>query len=238
MNDTMNNSGKLKSPPALASSSAETVRTEVAANRKNWDPQYARVVHDAMDEHDAYVKEAELAELESRRMWRSDAQLSLRLVLLEGSSAKQQQQQQQLLVDVSDAITFSDLRTVVRRRCGLSSDRFRLLWLTASGDTVVLDQKIFRQYVLANWCQPWTVCVHDEGRGPLEAILLCKRAKVLFERYDVNANGRVEKAELLRLFQDLSLESLNCSGNGCFWSRRGCCSAAALLPMRCAGASV
>ncbi|KOO36142.1 hypothetical protein Ctob_012898 [Chrysochromulina tobinii] len=114
------------------------------------------------------MKQEEVDASGSRSMRHSDAMLTLRLVLLSGETA-QPQQQQQFLVDVSDAICYGELRKLVQRRCGSRlSNSFRLLRLKRSGETVVLDQQTFPNYVLASWCQqPWTIYVQDERNGEL-----------------------------------------------------------------------
>jgi len=145
-----------------------TAAGDVQSHRQVLDPQSTNVVDGSMEEHCATMKQEEVDASGSRSMRHSDAMLTLRLVLLSGETA-QPQQQQQLLVDVSDAICYGELRKLVQRRCGSRlSNSFRLLRLKRSGETVVLDQQTFPNYVLASWCQqPWTIYVQDERNGEL-----------------------------------------------------------------------
>ena len=144
-----------------------TAAGDVFSHRQVLDPQSTDVVDGSTEEHCAtMMKQEEVDASGSRSMRHSDAMLTLRLVLISGETA-QPQQQQQLLVDVSDTISYGELRKLVQRRCGSRlSDSFRLLRLKRSGETVVLDQQTFPNYVLASWCQqPWTIYVQDERSG-------------------------------------------------------------------------
>lgn len=51
------------------------------------------------------------------------------------------------------------------------------------------------------------------GKGQKEATFVqhSKIARVLFEKYDVNRNGRLDKVELARVLCDLHLERYDCS---------------------------
>ena len=203
------------------------VEVQMGADHTGWANQYAKVVHKAMDDHDVYVKQEELDELEARKMVHTDSMVTLKLVLhqeangshvtLVGGSSTIGSGELVFLTDVAENIRFEELGHVIRKRLGTERP-VELLWLHRSGETIALDLSVWRHYTLANWCtQPWTIHVRllDE-RGlehgkPLRPILLRSMAKVLFDRYDVNVSGHVEKRELLRLFHDLSLEQLNCS---------------------------
>ena len=177
---------------------------ELESHRVGWDSEFSRVVHTAMDDHDEYIKQAELDELESRKMVASHALRSIKLVLRDGSTV--------LTGSLSDSVRFNEWVAEIRRRCGMQpSAPVRLLWLTRSGCTIELNQRTFAHYVLAHWCEPWTLFVHDDAEAEPQPIRLTHTGRVLFRRYDVNQNGRVEKRELLRLFKDLSLEQLGCS---------------------------
>ena len=195
----------------------DTAPRDVHSHRQVSDPQSTNVVDGSMEEPCPAMKQEEVGASGSRSMRHSDAMLTLKLVLISGKTA-QPQQQQQLLVDVSDAISYGELRKLVQHRCGSRlSNSFRLLWLTRSGELVVLDQQTFPNYVLANWCQqPWTIYVQDERSGELsQRLLLVSLARMLFERYveriDAQCQRRLDKRELLRLLLDLNLESLGCS---------------------------
>ena len=191
--------------PADPADAAPLAADALNAHRSGWDAEFSRVVHKAMDDHDEYIKQAELDELTSRNMVPSNCLHMIKLVLRDGGTV--------LTGSLPDSARFHELVDEVRRRCGSQlSGRIRLLWLTRSGCTIELTQRTFAHYTLAHWCDGlWTIFVHDEADGEPQAIKLTHTSHILFRRYDVNQNGRIEKRELLRLFQDLDLEQLQCS---------------------------
>eukprot|EP00966_Prymnesium_polylepis_P303695 7015449-Prymnesium_polylepis.1 len=79
----------------------------------------------------------------------------------------------------------------------------RLSWHRSDGAFLKLSQTTWREYVLSMWLtQPWVVHAHEahQGAGDSAAIelQLDHTAKILFERYDINRNGVIERPELSR----------------------------------------
>ena len=194
---------------------------QIPEHHLGWANQYATVVHKAMDDHDVYVKQEELDELDARKMARLDAMITLKLVLHQDKNDASRRHlgtsELLFLTEVAESIRFEELGHVIKQRLG-TDQHLQLMWLHRSGETIELDLTVWRHYKLANWCiHPWTIHVRiadadggEYGRA-LRPILLRGMAKVLFDRYDINMSGHVEKRELLRLFHDLSLEQLHCS---------------------------
>ena len=170
-------------------------------------------VNEAIGAADDRLAHKEHEELMSRHMVKSNYQTTLRVVVHEGLVAERH-----FLMDVTRSISLPELKKAVRLRCGEalpSSLDFQLSWLR-HGEPIALDLPTWREYVFAEWCeQPWVVHAHtisSEARSAASelAISLTKTAEHLFERYDVNHNGRVERRELARLLRDLRLERLDC----------------------------
>ena len=178
-------------------------------HRAGWDEEFQQSIHGAIESHEHRIKQNELDMHEMRKMWRSNAQVTLKIVILGPDGLPQRQ----LLVSTTDSLRFGELKKLVQARCGGHHTRqCRLLWLHQSGETIELSQQTLRHYMLAEWCNmPWTVHVHDPQDAPLERILLADMARVLFERFDINRDRTIQRRELVRLFKDLNLEALGCS---------------------------
>lgn len=172
-----------------------------------YDKEYSKVVHKAV----AFANEEQLASehqaLVARQMVKSNCQLTLQLVWHQRGARRQY-----VLMDVAASIRLDELTKAVQRRCSRKNP-LRLLWLHPDGETIELDkQSTFDEYVHTMWAvQPWVIHVHDPLTLHVDRIALDEKAAVLFDRYDLNGNGRVEARELTRLFQDLNLEQLECS---------------------------
>lgn len=183
--------------------------------------EYSRVVHKAVAFADKEQQKADMDALYGRRMVRSNCQLTLQIVKHEAHGKLKY-----FLMDITNSVRLDEFTKAVRQRCGGrlytppgagkgegKPEPLRLLWLHPDGDTIPLEkQSVFEQYVLTMWCrQPWVVHVHYPSECPLHPIALSDKAVILFDRYDVNDNGRVERRELVRLFRDLNLEQLQVS---------------------------
>ena len=69
--------------------------------------------------------------------------------------------------------------------------KVRLLWLTAEGETIVLDsQRVFDQFAGEEWCvQPWVLHVHEDSPKATHALALHDASRALFERCAISANS-------------------------------------------------
>lgn len=124
-------------------------------------------------------------ELEGRRMVKSNEQLTLKVVLHDGS------RQQVFLTTVTNSIRLAELHGVLKARCGRAlPTKYRLLWQKGVGDCCELaSQAVFNEFIFASWCAlPWTVHVdvrEADSTESLETSSLVRAADRLFERYDV-----------------------------------------------------
>ena len=131
---------------ATAQDDEEPIEARPVFHRPEWDAEYSRIVHNALADRAAYAKKREVQNLESRGYLKSNAQVTLRLVLLGRAGARFRL----CLVDVPDSIPFNELVEAVRKRCGRRLSKcFRLLWLTSSGETVELALSNYRHFVTA-----------------------------------------------------------------------------------------
>lgn len=199
-----------------SSTSTRSLTVPPRADDDGMDEEYARTVHRAIEFVDKDQGQQDLDALSPRAAMviKSNTQLTLSIVLHKGEAT------QTFLAQSSftESATFLEFRKVVKARCGdeLKSNRFPLVWNDPSGATIELNHLIFDRFVLLMWCaQPWVIHVYDEERyassGPVQRIRLVGTGTTLFERYDVDASGRVDKRELIRLLMGLDLKRLNCS---------------------------
>ena len=116
------------------------------------------VVHNAMAYLDGEQAKAKAEQLEARGMRKSNAQVTL-LILVERKDGGPTR----FLMDITASNTLNEMKSLIKRRCGLRAKRFLLLWLDPGGATVELDSEVvFKRFVQTMWCQqPWTLHVRD-----------------------------------------------------------------------------
>lgn len=203
------------SPRTKIESKSSSANAAPAAQLTVQEIEFGKVVHNAIEFLEKKQRTAEHEELEARQMRKCNAQITLRaLVHRKGGLPPKA-----FLEEVTGSIRFDEVRSLLQRRCNLKAKRPQVLWLEPHGETVNLDNQIvFQRFVNTMWCkQPLVVHVRDEEMSKPEAnvepILLQEPAKLLFARYDLNGNGRVEKLELKRLLiNDLKIDRyIDCS---------------------------
>ena len=123
-------------------------------------------------------------------------------------------QHQQLMINVANSVRFPEFIPMIKDRCGSSMpEKCNLFWIEPHGDTIALNgQPSLNLFVATMWCMlPFVIHVLPEGASSsvLQSESLIETANILFKRYDVNGNGRIERYELLRLLKDLHLERLD-----------------------------
>ena len=163
-----------------------------------------KVVDRVLSYNNDKLAKAKEMELEARQMIRSNHQLSMRVLLHTSPGAPSQ-----VNMRVDANITFQPLRQMIIDRCKMRS-KIRLSWIDVDGEIVELTMKSWRKFILEMWCvQPWVVHVHNgDSSSPL---LQHHTSRILFARYDVNRNGRLERHEVARMLVDLQLERFQCS---------------------------
>ena len=152
-------------------------------------------------------------ELDDRKMVKSNNMVTLRVLLHEGDAT------QNFRLDVVASAQFAQIQQQFIEQLGArwkeGSHRLRLSWLRDDGSVVELSQTLWRYFIFTNWCtQPWVVHAHtkqqareqDDVELPLHHV-----ARILFQRYDLNRNGVIERPELSRLLRDVRLERFECS---------------------------
>ena len=120
---------------------------------------------------------------------------------------------QTLMIQTQDSIYLNELKTLIGSRLKNKKAKLRLMWLTKDGETVNLDsQRVMSQYVDYEWCcMPWVLHAHEDLPKVQKSLALTDQSKALFDRYDTNADGGIDKAELGRMLKELDRETLQVS---------------------------
>ena len=161
----------------------------------------------AIEDVDRHEASARHVELEGRRMVMPTSQVTLRVEVHVGHGRTC------FLMDVANNIRWSELEKAVRGRCG---NRLPLehsfFYLDSNGGLVELNgQPAFSEFVLAMWCShPWVLHAHEGGTALQELACLIHEtsARRLFDRYDVDSDGKITRREMLALLDDLHLDRL------------------------------
>ncbi len=116
------------------------------------------------------------------------------------------------MMEVVESIRFQELTKAIEALIGGALGDRKLFGIDKDGEVAdLINGETFSLHTSNAWCsQPWDIHVSKE-RGPLQTEQTAPMARFLFETYDVNCNGRIERAELLRLLKDLQLEELDVS---------------------------
>ena len=77
-----------------------------------------------------------------------------------------------VLLECVDGVYLTQLTKMVQE--ALKQPKVRLLWLSAEGETIVLDsQRVFDQFAGEEWCvQPWVLHVHEDSPKATHALAL------------------------------------------------------------------
>lgn len=200
-------------------SKTESPRQDQGIAHAHFDNVSAKVlestIYRVINSQDSQKKKKKLDELHKRHMVHSHHLHTIHIVLHEG------EERVHFLMDLPASINFSQLRCAVAMRLASHfnagpelAQSLSLKWLH-DGEAIELNYEIWLRYVFEMWCaQPWEIHVHHtSGNAPGTEDYRWVRhiAKLLFTRYDVNRNGRIERRELLRVINDLHLERFNCS---------------------------
>ena len=94
-----------------------------------------------------------------------------------------------VLLECVDGVYLTQLTKMVQE--ALKQPKVRLLWLTAEGETIVLDsQRVFDQFAGEEWCvQPWVLHVHEDSPKATHALALHDASRALFERCAISARN-------------------------------------------------
>ena len=148
-------------------------------------------------------------ELDERRMVKSNHMVTLNVMLHNGDA------EQRFRVSVVASAHFGNVQKAVAERLSIrwnAAVRLRLSWLKSDGVLIELNQATWRDFTSREWCNlPWVVHAHDVDADAEVQMPLTDTARTLFERYDLQRNGVIERAELLRMLHDVRLERFQCS---------------------------
>lgn len=150
----------------------------------------AEPVRRAIEHENEHENSERRTELEARKMVMPNTQVTLRIEVHLGED------RELFLMDISCSVRWAVLEKAIRSQCSVPPKHL-FFWLHPGGNVVALDNsQAFSQYVLTMWCtHPWIVHAHAGGSqlSSLAYASHVQTAKALFSRYDVNANGRVER---------------------------------------------
>ena len=137
-------------------------------------------------------------EVSARKTKRFNSLLTLKVVWHAAPTADgDTQPERTFLMETQDSVYLPELTRLVQQRLGVTC-KLRLLWLSKSGETIALDsQRVLERFADREWCsQPWVLHAHEDTKAATQALALTDSAKALFDRYDVNNNGRIDRREL------------------------------------------
>ena len=197
--------------PARVMPAAARVMSAPAQRSEHGHDASAADILATIDKAVAFADKKSRLKMDERNMVKSNHMVTLHIVIHEGKG-----EQHSYRMTVMASVQFNHMREAIIERLSdrlAPSSKLRLSWLKADGELVELRQEAWRDYVFAMWCtQPWVVHAHDEskrgGGGDEVEIPLDRIALSLFERYDLNRNGFIERTELWRLLKDARLERL------------------------------
>ena len=205
----------------------EYVRRDIAAKRYDGASlaEITTTVQGAIDAADVRRTAARQKELEARQMVTSanNEQVLMNLIIHKDGTRTN------FLMDLKASTPYLKLREAIMTRCGkalshLQAGELRLFWVH-DGKVHKIDSNGWRQYSMWLWCTvPWELHLQDLGAGRgsdsikssapdpnMLKVPLRRVGRLLYTRYDVNDNGRMERHELKRMMRDLHLERLDCS---------------------------
>ena len=159
----------------------------------------------------AATKQAEIAavkETKARRMMLSQQHVNVSVVV-HGDDGSEEQR---FTVDVIESVRLVELKSAIEAKRGCALGSKRLFGIDRAGEVVEIGSSdAFSQFILTSWfMQPWSVHICAE-QGVLQTLSIAPMAKFLFDTYDINSNGKIDRLELLRLLKDLKLERLEVS---------------------------
>ena len=219
---------ELPPPPPLVSrlteaqiSFAERVMQQGDFEREEWHQleaaEAATNVKDAIGSMQKKLASMQKDDKGGRILRRYNAPITIKMVLHEHAYAEGRQGEAYRMVEVSDSIRLEDLLEVARHRFHREAkggqNSLRLLWLTDEGKTVHIDsQRVLHQWLDDAWCRlPVILHVLDDATATSDALDLADRASMLFEQYDQDQNGLIDRAELTNLLQSMDLTNLGVS---------------------------
>ena len=177
------------------------------------DEEIALPVEQAIEVVDKAQRLRDLKRVEDRQMVKPNNKMQVQVVLRRSNNGGQMQK---FMLHVAHSIRLVDFDKAVVARCGSAvPESYDYYWIEPGGDLIgLVNQEAFTRFVFTNWCtQPWVVHMLDgtSQTSLEEATILSsidKPVSHLFDIYDVNQNGRVERRELLRMLNDLDLPEL------------------------------
>lgn len=103
-----------------------------------------------------------------------------------------------VLLECVDGVYLTQLTKMVQE--ALKQPKVRLLWLSAEGETIVLDsQRVFDQFAGEEWCvQPWVLHVHEDSPKATHALALHDASRALFERCAIRRAIRARNSGAIR----------------------------------------
>lgn len=175
------------------------------------DDDIALPVVSALAAADERLKLKSIATIDERKLHRAHTHVAIRL-----SVHMEEEEPQKFLLSAAESISMANLQQLINERCGLSLRLYegkkeeKIYGILPSGEVVCLSStEAFHQFAAQMWCtQPWQLHVTAD-KEELQITQVEERASVLFEAYDVNRDGCIDRVELLRMHRDLRLERLD-----------------------------
>ena len=182
------------------------------------------VATEAIKSADKEAKQKKKVEMEARKMKRFNNVICLKIMVMgpQGSGGTLS-----YYMDTQASVYLNKLHQQVVQLVGIPKKHLKLMWLSKQGETSEIDsQRTLDHFQDVEWCtQPWVLFAHDsrgDGGGSKSkkgnesasssfAISLDSMAKDLFDRYDVNNNGTIDRSELRRMLVTVDERALGVS---------------------------
>ena len=166
----------------------------------------AEPVEKAVAQADREQRRDDIRRVAERNMVKPNTSMKVKVVI-----HQHQGPSRNFLFTVAHSIRYVDFDQAIVARCGDALPATHgYYWVDERNDVVPLDnQPDLTQFVFTMWCaQPWVIHAIDTSGKPENSaayeslinsvrLFACeKAARLLFQRFDVNQNGRIERREL------------------------------------------
>lgn len=159
--------------------------------------QIAAPINKALAVIDESQRSMDVKAVEGRGMIKPNNKMALTIAL-----HRQGQRTQHFMISVAFSIRMVELDKAIKVRCGKAlPDTYDFFWIEPGGELQPLSsQAELTRYVFTMWwSQPWLVHVVDttkEGsqsafKRDFKRMAVSHSSKMLFERFDVNKNGKI-----------------------------------------------
>ena len=173
------------------------------------------VVDKAIKGTDKGHQKKKAKEVEARKLKRFNCLLNLRVHFLCSTSIEKGAAEvlKTYEMETQDGVYLTALQKQLAKLLGVK--KAKVLWVNEGGETIVLDsQRVFEQFADKSWnVLPWTLYAMDDSKKAQKAakVTLHEAARALFDRYDGDANGIIERGELSRMLKEMDLSKLEVS---------------------------